>query len=294
MLDKIRAILKLSRWRQHVPWTLPLVITGALLTGAVIDWRLLAVVIANVLAMAFAFMINDVADAPDDMLNPVKTKSNVISQGLLTVNEGYWLSGTIFVVSLGLFYVGGWLSFLVGLSTLILSFLYSVKPFRLKSRPIVDVLSHVLMLSALLILSGYVIYDASLGWAWLVIIGVTMASAYGQFYNQLDDFDTDKEAGLNNTAMILGKRLTKMVMYGAAALTVICLVAATWIGVFPLWLGYVLLFTFTTLALFQWDTDMRGNVSEDSVGMIQQPILIGANFIVFIWLLHVMGLLGVS
>ena len=58
---KLNAILKLSRWRQHVPYTLPLVIAGALLAvtqaNAALDWRLLAVVMANILAMTFAFMI---------------------------------------------------------------------------------------------------------------------------------------------------------------------------------------------------------------------------------------------
>lgn len=293
LYQKLLAVKKLSRWRQHVSYTIPLVIVGALLavsqSDASLDWRLLTVTVANILAMVFAFMINDVVDAPDDALNLVKTKSNVISQGLLTYQEGYFLAGGFFLLSAILFYFGGWLSFFVGLGTLLLSYAYSTPPLRLKARPIVDVLSHILMLSGLLILSAYLVYDASPNGAWWVIIGVTMASAYGQFYNQFDDFETDKQAELKNTAMLIGKRNTFFAMTGSAILTVVSFVIAIISGVFPAWLGWVLLVTVFTLILFQWDIDMRGNEA-DASGMIQQPVLIGANIIVFIWLLSELGL----
>lgn len=293
---KLKAIIKLSRWRQHVPYTLPLVIAGALLaisqTDTVLDWRLLAVVLANILAMTFAFMINDVVDAPDDALNPIKTKSNVISQGLLSYQEGYWIAGAFFLLSASLFFFGGWLSFIAGLATLILSFAYSTPPLRLKSRPIVDVLSHILMLSALLMLSGYFVYDINPNQAWWVIIAVTMASAYGQFYNQVDDFETDKQAQLKNTAMLLGKRNTIFAMIFSAVVTLICFVIAIIQAVFPMWLGWVLGVSILTIALFSWDTDMRGNET-DASGVVQQPVLITANIVVFIWLLSELGLLMV-
>lgn len=297
VLVKLNAIKKLSRWRQHVPYTLPLVIAGALLavnqSDAIPDWRLIVVTIANVLAMVFAFMINDVVDAPDDALDPIKTKSNIISQGILGTSEANIISSVIFLLSAILFYFGGLYSFIAGLSTLILSYLYSARPARLKARPIVDVLSHVLMLSALLMLSGYLIYDTSPSSAWWVILAVTFASAYGQFYNQVDDFETDKLAGLNNTAMLLGKRYTTFAMALSAIMTVICFIIAIILGVFPLWLGYVLAVIVFTLTLFRWDIDMRGNET-DASGMIQLPVLISANIVVFIWLLSEMALIGIG
>jgi len=246
-----------------------------------------------VLAMVFAFMINDVIDAPDDALNPIKKKSNVISQGILSIKEANAISGGIFLLSAVLFLPGGLWSFFYGMSTLILSFLYSAPPFRLKARPIVDVLSHVLMLSALLMLSSYFVYSTALSSAWWVIAAITFASAYGQFYNQVDDFETDKLAGLNNTAMLLGKPNTQLAMMLSAVLTVICFVMAIVSGVFPLWLGWVLAVVIVTLALFQWDVDMRGNET-DSSGMVQQPVLIAANIVVFIWLLSNIGLIGIG
>src|SRR5690606_9488845 len=121
IFNKLLAIKKLSRWRQHVPYTIPLVIAGALLavnqSDARLDWRLVTVTIANVLAMVFAFMINDVVDAPDDARNPIKRLSNVISQGVLSIREATITSAGIFLISACLFYFGGRVSFLIGLGT---------------------------------------------------------------------------------------------------------------------------------------------------------------------------------
>lgn len=292
---KLYAIRKLTRWRQHVPYTLPAVISGALLAvhlnGVSLDWRLFPVVLANILAMSFAFMINDVIDAPDDMRDPIKQKSNVISQGLLTVTEGNILSGLIFIVSAVLFFFGGRHSFIIGLGILILSFLYSVPPVRLKARPIVDLISHVLMLSTFLMMSGYYIYDTNPQKAWFIIIAITFVSAYGQFYNQMDDFDVDQRAGLKNTAMFLGKRGTSIAIYASAASVAIFFCIGIVQGVFPSWLGSMLLLTGFTLALFRWDYDIRGN-STDASGIIQIPFLIFINIMVFTWLFGELGFLA--
>lgn len=297
MISKVRILIKLSRWRQHVPYTLPLVIIGALIatnqSDATLDWRLLPVTIANILAMVFAFMINDVIDAPDDARNPVKTQSNVISQGLLSVREAGLVCVTVFVSSAILFAQGGLWSLIVGLTTLILSFLYSAPVVRLKARPIVDVLSHVLMLSALLLISGYVVYDTTISTGWWVIFGVSFASAYGQFYNQVDDFEIDKVAGLNNTAMLLGRANTVRAMTICAVLTVICFIIAIIYRVFPFWLGWVLGASIFIVSLFRWDIDMRGNETDTS-GMVQRPVLITANMVTFMWLLYDVGLLGIG
>ena len=101
--SKINGVIRLSRWREHVPFTIPLTLVGSLLATEVtqtsVDWRVFAVLIANVLAMSFAFMINDVEDAPDDALNPKKKLHNVISSEILTRREGWIITWTTFIVS---------------------------------------------------------------------------------------------------------------------------------------------------------------------------------------------------
>jgi 4-hydroxybenzoate polyprenyltransferase len=125
-----------------------------------------------------------------------------------------------------------------------------------------------------------------------MLLAITFASAYGQFYNQVEDFDADRQAGLQNTASFLGKRGTKIALYASAAIGVISFCVAVWMQSFPLWLAPIMLVTIFILALFRWDYDMRGNVTEAS-GMIQQPFLILANICSFIWLLGEVGLLRI-
>jgi 4-hydroxybenzoate polyprenyltransferase len=292
--QKAHAILRLTRWREHVPYTIPLVILGSLialyLNQVTFTWRTFPVLIANILAMSFAFMINDVEDAPDDARDSQKKARNVISSGILSYTEGIALSASTFGLALGLYALGGWKTFAAGGLTLVLCYLYSAHPFRLKARPIVDVLSHATMLAGLLILSGYLVYDAYPGKAWVMIVAVTLGSAYGQFYNQLEDFTVDKKAGLQNTAMLLGKRLTQLVMITCLIAAVILVAVSIGIGLFPVWLSGIAIVVIFTLSLFNWHSDMRGNQAKSS-GQVQIPILIAANIIALVWLVQAMGLL---
>lgn len=292
--DKAKAFIRLTRWREHVPYTIPAVTVGAMTAvhlheTAALDWRIIPVVIANILAMSFAFMINDVADAPDDALNPKKKLNNVISSGILSPREGNIASAGTFALSLALFSLGGSGALIWGGLMLVLCYMYSAYPFRLKARPITDVLSHVLMLSGLLVMTGYFTYDSSPGMAWFVIAGATLFSAYGQFYNQVDDYEVDKEAGLKNTVVLLGKTGTSILMYSSAIGALLCFAAAILNGVFPVWLGTVALITAFASGLFVWETDMRGNSAIGSAA-IQKPALLVANMIVLMWVAAEIGL----
>ena len=207
--SKFVAVIRLSRWREHVPFTIPLTLFGGLLAlepqAAAADWRLFAVLAGNVLAMSFAFMLNNIEDARDDALDPQKMRRNVISNGELSRREGVWCTLIAFALALGLYLASGVLTLIIGGVTLALCYLYSAHPFRFKARPLTDVVSHALMLSGLLVAVGYFTYGAEPGEVWLVIAAASLFSAYGQFYNQVVDYKVDKEAGLKNTAVLLGK-----------------------------------------------------------------------------------------
>lgn len=291
--EKLDAVVKLSRWREHVPFTIPLTLLGALLalqaSGSSIDWRLVLVMMGNILAVAFAFIINDIEDAPDDALNARKKARNVVSNGTLNRKEGMFLCWLTVAASLALYAFGGLWVMIWGGITLILSYLYSAHPFRLKARPITDVTSHALMLSGLLVMTGYFTYDAAPGYAWYVIAAATLVSAYGQFYNQVDDYEVDKQAGLKNTVVLLGKPLTMLLMYGSLVGAAMCMSLAIWNGLFPMWIGTILLIGVFVCSLFAWEHDMRGNPA-DASGALQRPTLIVANLITLVWAAQAMGL----
>ncbi|MCU0511424.1 MAG: prenyltransferase [Anaerolineae bacterium] len=290
-----KAVLRLTRWREHVPFTIPLTVVGAMLATSLNnltpDWTLLPVTAANILAMSFAFMINDVVDAPDDALNPRKKQRNVISSGILSHREGMVLSLATALLALVLYAVGGVWAFGIGALTLLLCYLYSAHPLRLKARPITDVVSHALMLSGLLVMTGYFTYDYQPGVAWFVILAAILFSAGGQFYNQVDDYEVDKAAGLQNTVVLIGKGATQWLIYTCYAGALVCMGLAIFSGAFPGWLGTILIITVFSSALFLWDTDMRGNPA-DLGGAIQKPALLVANMVSLLWLAQALGFLS--
>ncbi len=288
--DQLNALIQLTRWKEYVPFVVPLTIIGALLAarphGVLLDWRLIAVTLANVLAVAYAFMINDIEDAPDDARDPARAARNPISSGKIPPAIGYRATRIVAAATLILYALGGVSVLLIGIGTLLLSHLYSWRPVRLKAWPVTDVLSHSLMLSGLLLLAGYFIYHDNPGIVWFVAAAATLVSVYGQLYNQLRDFDMDKAAGLYNTAIILGEVYTRRVMYLTIALAATCLLAAIIQGVFPVWLGLVVLVSIPVSMLFRPRTDMRGGVAVEASGMMQVQALISLNLIIAVWLIE--------
>jgi len=294
--SKIAAVIRLTRWREHVPFTIPLTIIGGLLAlepeADPADWRLFAVLAANVLAMSFAFMLNNIEDAPDDALDTNKKQQNVISSGLVSRREGAVLSAATFIASLALYAASGTLALAIGGATLALCYLYSAHPFRFKARPITDVVTHALMLSGMLAAAGYFTYGAAPREVWLVIAAASLFSAYGQFYNQVVDYEVDKEAGLRNTAVLLGKAPTSILGHLSIAGALICIFLAIMQALFPVWLGTILIIGVITTIIFPWEFDMRGNLASEG-GNMQRPGLIIANLLALVWLASNMGLITI-
>jgi 4-hydroxybenzoate polyprenyltransferase len=290
--DQIIGLIKLTRWKEYIPFVVPLTILGALLAAqpnnAILDWRLAAVTLANILAVAYAFMINDIEDAPDDARDPDRAARNPITMGEIGVRVGYAACRLVAATTLILYAVGGISVLLIGGVTLLLSHLYSWRPVRLKAWPVTDIVSHSLMLSGLLLLAGYFIYNTAPGIVWFVAAGVTLVSVYGQLYNQLRDYDMDKAAGLFNTAIILGENNTKRLMYFSLALAGVCIFAAIFRGAFPIWLGLVVLVSVPVSMFFgSTSTDMRGTAVVDASGKVQGQFLLNLNILMGVWLAQV-------
>ena len=275
-------------------FVIPLTVLGALLAtrpnGLLLDMRLVWVTIANILAVAYAFMINDIEDAPDDALDPDRAARNPVTSGEVGIRTGYNACRLIAALTLCFYAMGGLTVLMIGIATLLLSHFYSWRPVRLKAWPVTDIVSHSLMLSGLLLLAGYFIYHNNPGAVWFVAAGATLFSVYGQLYNQLRDYEMDKAAGLLNTAILLGELNTKRMMYLSIGLSAVCLGVAIFRDVFPLWLGAASLVLFFVASLFKASsTDMRGGQAVDFTGQMQVRGLIVINLTVMSWLVYVIA-----
>ena len=285
---QIQGLIQLTRWKEYFGFTVPLTVLGALMAvqqeGAGLDWRLVAVTLATFLVVAYAFIINDIEDAPDDALEESRRQRNPVSAGRVSLRVGYIALAVVALVTLGLYALGGSYAFLIGVVTLIISHLYSWRKVRLKAWPITDIVSHSLMLSGLLFLAGYFTYGITPGIIWFVFLGVTLFSSYGQLYNQLRDFAVDKEAGLHNTAILLGERNAKGLMYAMAILAAACFVIGIIGGAFPAWLLIVVIIAVPVSFLFRPRKDFRGTEFVDASGAIQQQALFVFNAVALVWL----------
>lgn len=289
---KVRGVIRLTRWKEYVPFVIPLTAFGAALAAGSLhtplDWRLAVTILANILAVGYAFMINDIEDAPDDAREAQRASRNPVACGELTPKQGWAASLTVAALTLILYAVVGVWPFIIGGLTLALSHFYSWKPVRLKAWPVTDVISHSLMLSGLLFLAGFFAYSSSPGLVWVVALAATLLSVYGQLYNQLRDFEMDKAAGLNNTAIIVGKRNTRLLMYSSILMAFILMVYAIHIGLIPLGILIAPLIAAPIIFLIKTPTDMRGGVAVDMSGNIQQQLLILANLTIAVWLMAIM------
>jgi 4-hydroxybenzoate polyprenyltransferase len=288
----VQAFLKLTRWAEYVPFTVPLTLIGGLLAyrfseNVSLDWRLLLVVLANCLAVGYAFIINDIEDAPDDMADPIRGARNAIACGDVSRRAAWTVALVAAILALGLYALAGRSALLLGAGVVVLGHLYSWKPVRLKALPLLDILSHVLMLSTFLLMASYVIYDESPGKVWLFAASMTLISAYGQLYNQVRDFEPDRAAGLLNTASLLGKNLTQILAYVSIGAAVIFLIGAILVDSFPLWLAGVLLVTLPFTHFLGRGRDMRGDETSDAVGGIQVQFLAATNILALVWLAYV-------
>lgn len=287
----LQGVIRLTRWREYVTFVIPLTILGALLAtrpnGTLLDLRLVAVTIANIFAVAYAFMINDIEDAPDDARDPDRAARNPVTSGQVGIRVGYAACRVGAAATLIMYAFGGLTVFIIGIITLLLSHFYSWRPIRLKAWPVTDIVSHSLMLSGLLLLAGYYIYDSSPGIVWTVAAAATLFSVYGQLYNQLRDYEMDKAAGLKNTAILLGERYTKRMMYLSIIMAALCILIAIFQAVFPLGLGLALAVSIAISTFFKPQTDMRGGQAVDASGALQVQALFVLNATIVSWLVWV-------
>jgi len=205
--------VRLMRYREFTWQVIVATLLGAAAGRGQLGWPLLGVLAANWMSMAFAFMINDVEDAPDDSLTPAKARRNPVSAGHLTAGRARAASFVVAVCAAVLYArLGGWpLAF--GLAGLLLGQLYSWRRVRLKAVAVLDLVSHALTLGGLQMLAALFQFNPRPGTSWIAPLTAIMAiSMYGQLHNEVRDREGDLRAGLKHTANLLGIQLSRGLM----------------------------------------------------------------------------------
>ena len=274
MKKTLKGLIKLTRFDEYVYFVVITTLLGIASAVGQVDWRFIIVLCANWLAVGFAFMINDIEDAPDDALSSSKINRNPVSAGLITPKTAKLWTFAVGVISAVLFaFLGTW-AFIFGLTSLILGYLYSYRGVRLKTIAFLDILSHCLMLAGLQFLTGYFTFTNVLNrdWIWPFLF-VVCVSVYGELYNEIRDFEGDQAAQLRHTAIVLGSRTTHILMFAILFLGVISgIISFFLIDILPFWVFAIMAVLAVLLLLPPVLKIRKGHSSVEIQNAFQKPL----------------------
>jgi len=267
-------LARLTRFDEYVYLVIITTLLGAAAAGGSFNWQLVILLLANWLAVGFAYMINDIEDAPDDALSTMQTKRNPVSSGLISPKKGRIAAFLTSLLAIGLFALLGLWPLLFGVICILLGVLYSKKSIRLKTVAFLDVVSYGLILAGLPFLSGYFTYTSRLNrtWFWPFIF-VMSISIYSELYNELKDLEGDRLARLRHTAIVLGERAAGLLMFGMLILALSTGVISFFL--FDITPSWVILMLTALLVLFALPTLIKirhGEGSLTSQGFLQKPL----------------------
>ena len=163
------------------------------------------------LYLGFSFSINNCFDIKEDLM--VMKKNNPIAMGELSQMEGIIFSLSLALIGMFLALLRGLNVFLFSSILVFLSFSYSSPPFRLKSKPFLDLISHGLFFGSLLFLFPSVFFKEISFLNVLIATSIFHFSMILELRNGIEDYEGDRKAGLRTTACTLGLSKSKKITY---------------------------------------------------------------------------------
>jgi 4-hydroxybenzoate polyprenyltransferase len=168
--------------------------------------------ISNLFITAFGYAFNDIEDADDDYHDIKKMKRNPIASKELSKKNSFFFSILLMSTGLILLYYINRTVFFLGIINVLIGFFYSWKPIRLKSKPFMDLISHVLFLGAL---QFSIIYLAlrPLDLHIIPLLTITISvSMMNEIFHEILDYELDKKTQINNTIQNLKRTNIKKIL----------------------------------------------------------------------------------
>ncbi len=269
----LQGLFALSQFKEYVYYVVITTLLGVAAARGVFDWRLPVILAANWLTVGFSFMVRGIADAPEDAFSPNSNPPNPIALGLITPKTAQIGAAlTALLAALLFVFLGGW-ALILGLVALLTGFLYHCSSLRLRNVPVLNLILYSMMLAGWQFLCGYVIFTPRLTnrwfWPFIFVIAVTL---YSEFFEEAKGLDTDSTALFQQTASVLGRRTTQVIMF---ALLIIGITAGVFslilVEIIPLW---VLILMFILAAIFILSQGIfvrRTTLNWQTLELLQKP-----------------------
>jgi 4-hydroxybenzoate polyprenyltransferase len=270
----LKGLVRLTRFREYGYFVVFTTLMGVAAARGTFNWRLIVLMMANWLVVGFAFMINDIEDAPDDALMTVKTKHNPVSSGLISPKTARYATFFIGLISVGLCAILGLWPLVFGMANLIFGYLYSIKTVRLKSMAFFDIISYSLMLAGLPFLSGYFTFASRFNrmWIWPFVFVVSIC-IYSELYSKIRELECERPAQHQHTATVLGDRAANVLLIVMMVLSV-SMGAVTFflINMIPPWVMILMAFFAILFIMPSFLRNRRSNGKKMIQGSWQKPL----------------------
>lgn len=172
--------------------------------------KFLLMIPIGLLALFSVFGINQIIDTDVDSLNNLKRRKNpFLSTTLKKIHGYFFVILTILLSTFLAFYIFDPLAALILFLGIFFGIIYSVPPFRFKAKPILDILGHGLFELPFTLFSFYVLSVSYLHLGTSLVISFLLSTLL-ELFNEIRDFQSDRQAGFKTTALILGKENSGM------------------------------------------------------------------------------------
>lgn len=248
MQNSLIGLLKLARipeWSKSFGNMAIAAITAGLFLGAGISpVRFLIGFASMALLWSGLYALNDYTDRKADAQHPVK-KKRAIPAGLVPAKTAFAFAIILIVLSLGIaFYLNrAGLFTICILAMLANQIMYTTKPFSLKKRPIVDLISGSLINPVFRFYAGWVLFVPFFNAPWQVLIFI-MGIQFGGFgLYRMASKEHEKKLGLKSSVVLFGEKNIRRLAYVSLGAGALAYIYATF-TVLPItyfWLGMAML-----------------------------------------------------
>ncbi len=156
------------------------------------------------------FGINQFVDRDVDKFEKTKRKGNpFLSSKLKDGHAIFYILGIAFLSIVFSLYFFGTFATVFLVLMIIFGFLYSMPPFRFKSKFILDILGHGLFAVFATIFVFYA-FSIDVQYLFLSLLITFIASTYFELANEIDDYKSDKKAGFRTTVIGIGLKKSRI------------------------------------------------------------------------------------
>ncbi len=206
----------------------------------------------NLPFIAHVYILNDWSDAKLIPNEPgLRDKHAMKHPELVSERDVLYIAGILAAVGLAGFLVLDLKIFLLGILLAGITFFYSHPGLTLKRRPLGASLAHFVG-AGMYFLTGWILFSRVNDSAIWMALFFGMVIVAGNYYNEIEDFNQDLDAGLRTTALAYGQRpvfRTGLLLFTSSSLLFVILSLAGAIHFHLVWPGLALLLFWVAMAI---------------------------------------------